>query len=124
MKRTAISFEGDDDESLTGQEDKRKSRSTKKKEKERKRRLDFSKAYEELEEVLSTLVPEPSESDDNDRKKRKKIEKPKDTRLDLIGRATSTMKRLYKENKALKREGVVNDEVSLDSQNLLSNASH
>ena len=108
-----MSLEADNDtqeDPIGEQEAETSKRSERKKEREKKRRGQISNAFEELAAFISQVEPEESGGADP-RKKRRKSEgggaggdaNSGRTRLDLISRALTIMKRLHSENEERKR---------------------
>lgn len=106
-KSGMASVEGDDgqDETL-GEEKETNKRSERKRQREKQRRIDLSKAFDDLAALMVAIEPEAGDADADAKKKRKKSgdgdEASGITRLERIERAMNILKRLHRENEELK----------------------
>lgn len=103
-----MSLEADDNEDPAGEEGlETNKRSERKRQREKQRRFDLSNAFDELAAFIVQVDPGSGDIELESKKKRKKSGEGEDssgiTRLDLIGRALTIMKRIHRENEERKR---------------------
>jgi len=103
-------------------------KSERKRQREKQRRSDLASAFDELAALLSRIDPDDMDASSNSKKQRRRrsssgeaaaepeLDTSGMTRLDLIGRAIETLRKIYRENTELRqrldaqRHGGVNDE--------------